>query len=213
MSHRCISAARAQPYRGVPASTQPYRSVHGLDAAATLHDEATFRTRSGGGGGPDHARADDGVLPQRPEGRRRLGGAAAAIKAAQPQQEQHYAAWLASGTVNCQGYEEMASALGLSLDVASGTISYTDAFQAPSLLFELWYCRHGKTTGTTEPGLPGHVDEPSNALNEVGLQQAQDAADKLEALGLDPDLVVLSPLRGRRTPAKLFSREAVVPSG
>ena len=72
VSHRCISAARAQPYRGVPASTHPYRSVHGLDAAATLHDEATFRTRSGGGGGPHHARADDGVLPQRPEGRRRI---------------------------------------------------------------------------------------------------------------------------------------------
>ena len=52
----------------------------------------------------------------------------------------------------------------------------------------------------------GYVDEPSNALNEVGLQQAQDAADKLEALGLDPDLVVLSPLARRRILAKLFSR-------
>jgi broad specificity phosphatase PhoE len=129
----------------------------------------------------------------------------AAIKAAQPQQEQHYAAWLASGTVNCQGYEEMACALGLSLDVASGTISYTDAFQAPSLPFELWYCRHGKTTGNTEPRVyQGYVDEPSNALNEVGLQQAQDAADKLEALGLDPDLVVLSPLARAADTGKAF---------
>ena len=105
----------------------------------------------------------------------------AAIKEAQPDQERHYAAWLASGTVNCQGYEEMAAALGLTLDVASGTISYSSTFKAPSLPFELWYCRHGKTTGNTEPRVyQGYVDEPSNALNEVGLQQAQDAADRVE---------------------------------
>jgi len=119
----------------------------------------------------------------------------AAINAAQPSQETHYAAWLASGTINCGGYEEMAAKLGLSLDVAQGTIAYSSQFKAPSLFFELWYCRHGKTTGNTEPRVyQGYVDEPSNALNEVGLQQAQDATDKLEKLGLDPDLVVLSPL-------------------
>ena len=39
-----------------------------------------------------------------------------------------------------------------------------------------------------------YVDEPENALNEVGLQQAQDAADLLDELGVRPDLVVLSPL-------------------
>ena len=88
----------------------------------------------------------------------------------------------------------MAAALGLSLDASTGTISYSSTFKAPSFPFELWYCRHGKTTGNTEPRVyQGYVDEPSNALNDVGLQQAQDAADKLEALGLDPDLVVLSP--------------------
>ena len=48
------------------------------------------------------------------------------------------------------------------------------------------------------------MDEPSNALNEVGLQQAQDAADKLEALGLDPDLVVLSPLARAADTGKAF---------
>ena len=53
----------------------------------------------------------------------------AAIKQAQPQQEQHYAAWLASGTVNCQGYEEMAAALGLSLDVASGGLAPPSAVE------------------------------------------------------------------------------------
>jgi len=57
------------------------------------------------------------------------------------------------------------------------------------------YVRHGKTTGNTEPRVyQGYVDEPSNALNEVGLGQAEDAADKLDALQLRPDLVVLSPL-------------------
>ena len=40
----------------------------------------------------------------------------------------------------------------------------------------------------------GFVDEPENALNEVGLAQAEEAAERLEALGVAPDLVVLSPL-------------------
>lgn len=38
------------------------------------------------------------------------------------------------------------------------------------------------------------MDEPQNALNEIGLAQAEEAADKLDALGVDPDLIVLSPL-------------------
>merc|ERR1719421_2021804 len=89
----------------------------------------------------------------------------------------------------------MAAALGLTLDVASGTISYSSTFKAPSLPFELWYCRHGKTTGNTEPRVyQGYVDEPSNALNEIGLKQAQDAADLFDGLNLDPELIVLSPL-------------------
>ena len=49
-----------------------------------------------------------------------------------------------------------------------------------SLSYDLMYVRHGKTTGNTEPRVyQGYVDEPSNALNEVGLQQAEDAADKV----------------------------------
>merc|ERR1719247_2163663 len=101
----------------------------------------------------------------------------------------------------------MAAALGLSLDVASGTISYADAFQAPSLPFELWYCRHGKTTGNTEPRVyQGYVDEPNNALNEIGLQQAQDAADKLDKLQLSPDLVILSPLSRAAETGRAFTR-------
>jgi len=59
----------------------------------------------------------------------------------------------------------------------------------------LIYCRHGKTTGNTEPRVyQGFVDEPQNALNDIGIGQAKEAADKLDALSLEPDLVVLSPL-------------------
>ena len=118
----------------------------------------------------------------------------ASIAAAQPAQEENYAYWIQSA-VDAPALEAAAARCGLALDVARGVVSYAPGFRAPELDFELWYCRHGKTTGNTEPRVyQGYVDEPSNALNEVGLQQAQDAADKLEALGLDPDLVVLSPL-------------------
>ena len=100
---------------------------------------------------------------------------------------------------------ERALGHGLSLDVSTGTISYSSTFKAPSLPFELWYCRHGKTTGNTEPRVyQGYVDEPSNALNEIGLRQAEDAARKLEALGLEPDLVVLSPLARAADTGKAF---------
>ncbi|KAH8073564.1 Histidine phosphatase [Aureococcus anophagefferens] len=119
----------------------------------------------------------------------------AEIKAAQAKQQAHYANWLASGTVNCGALEETAASLGLSLDVATGRISYAPTFQKPDLGAELWYCRHGKTGGNTEPrAYQGYVDEPHNALNAIGKQQAEDAADKLETLGVKPDLVVLSPL-------------------
>jgi len=86
--------------------------------------------------------------------------------------------------------------LGLELDLKGGQISYgPDGALDPQLSFDLMYVRHGKTTGNTEPRVyQGYVDEPSNALNEIGLGQAQDAADKLDALELSPNLVVLSPL-------------------
>jgi broad specificity phosphatase PhoE len=200
-------AARAQPLPERPASTR--RSPTAAFTASTRRRLCTtrrpFLLAAVAAAGPTTRALTMASYRNGPKVADGLEERYAAIKAAQPQQEQHYAAWLASGTVNCQGYEEMASALGLALDVASGTISYTDAFQAPSLPFELWYCRHGKTTGNTEPRVyQGYVDEPSNALNEVGLQQAQDAADKLEALGLDPDLVVLSPLARAADTGKAF---------
>jgi len=126
------------------------------------------------------------------------------IKLAQPQQQAKYAAWLKSGAVDAAALSKACNKLGLNLDVAGGQISYKDGPASArfgggpgggKLSYDLMYVRHGKTTGNTEPRVyQGYVDEPSNALNEIGLAQAEEAADKLEALHLSPDLVVLSPL-------------------
>jgi len=121
----------------------------------------------------------------------------AEIAAAQSQQEQKYAEWIATSEVDGEALRASASSLGLDLDIAAGTIKYASDFESKRLplCFDFVYCRHGKTTGNTEPRVyQGYVDEPSNALNEVGIAQAQDAADKLDALALDPALIVLSPL-------------------
>jgi len=121
----------------------------------------------------------------------------AEIAAALPQQEEAYAKWLDSDAVDCAELRETAASLGLKLDTASGTIAYAADFESKRLplCFDFVYCRHGKTMGNTEPRVyQGFVDEPSNALNEIGLAQAEDAADKLDKLALDPDLIVLSPL-------------------
>jgi len=127
----------------------------------------------------------------------------AAIKAALPQQRANYAAWLDSGAVDGAALAAACNSLGLELDLAGGQISYGatgaerggDGTGRPALCYDLLYVRHGKTTGNTEPRVyQGYVDEPSNALNEIGLGQAEEAADKLDALNLSPDLVILSPL-------------------
>ena len=52
----------------------------------------------------------------------------------------------------------------------------------------------------------GCVDEPSNSLNEIGLAQAEKAADKLDALALSPDLIVLSPLSRAAETGRAFLR-------
>ena len=117
------------------------------------------------------------------------------IAAALPQQEKAYAEWIKSQ--DCDGLSKTAASLGLALDAAGGQVFYADDFESKrvQLCFDFVYCRHGKTTGNTEPRVyQGYVDEPSNALNEIGLAQAQEAADKLDDLKLDPDLIVLSPL-------------------
>jgi len=121
----------------------------------------------------------------------------AAIAAAQPRQQAAYEAWVASDSVDGPALQVKAAALGLTLDLVGGQVAYAPDFEAKRLplCFDFVYCRHGKTTGNTEPRVyQGYVDEPENALNDIGLAQAQEAADKLDALRLDPDLVVLSPL-------------------
>jgi len=117
----------------------------------------------------------------------------AAIAEAQPEQQAAYSSWI--GGVDTEAEAAAAAAAGCILDVGSGTLTYAADFAPPELCFDLLYCRHGKTTGNTEPRVyQGFVDEPENALNEVGLAQAEEAAERLEALGVAPDLVVLSPL-------------------
>ena len=101
------------------------------------------------------------------------------IASAQPRQQEAYTAWLKSGKVDGSALIAKAEALGLTLDLATGQIKYAPDFtsRCQKLCFDLIYCRHGKTTGNTEPRVyQGYVDEPSNALNEIGLAQAQEAA-------------------------------------
>lgn len=122
----------------------------------------------------------------------------AQIKGAGAAQQANYEAFLAGLSDDDKArFVDGAAALGIAVDLESGHISYAKDFEAKRLRlnFNLLYCRHGKTTGNTEPRVyQGFVDEPENALNEVGLGQAEAAADKLDALGVSPDLIVLSPL-------------------
>ena len=120
----------------------------------------------------------------------------AAIAAALPRQRAAYTEWVASDAVDGPALTAAASAVGIHLDVAGGQISYAPDFEQKRvpLTFDLIYCRHGKTTGNTEPRVyQGFVDEAQNALNEIGLQQAEDAADAMDALDPSPSLVVPKP--------------------
>jgi len=140
----------------------------------------------------------------------------ATIAAAQPQQQAKYDAWIASGEVDEAALASQAGAVGIMVDVRSGHIAYAAEFDAKRLplCFDLLYCRHGKTTGNTEPRVyQGYVDEPNNALNEIGKGQAEDAADKLDGMKLSPDLVVLSPLsRAANTGRAYVNRHAELAS-
>jgi broad specificity phosphatase PhoE len=132
------------------------------------------------------------------------------IQAEQPQQELAYAKFIEGLDASIKkSWEQQAACLGISLDVSSGHISYAPEFASKrlELSFDLMYVRHGKTTGNTEPRVyQGFVDEPNNALNSIGLQQAEDAADKLGAMGLKPDLVILSPLARAKDTGEAFIR-------
>ena len=116
-----------------------------------------------------------------------------AIAAAQPLQQRNYEAWLEAGAVNAKTLNSEAAAMGLELDITTGALKYSNGPQGArfgngeralgALCYDLLYVRHGKTEGNTEPRVfQGYVDELSNTLNEVGLRQAQDAADKVRRL-------------------------------
>ena len=115
---------------------------------------------------PSHHRALAGM------GTEGLDARYAAIAAALPAQRAAYAQWLRAGGLDQPAMQEMAEACGLSVDIEGGQVAYAADFEAKrvELAFDLLYCRHGKTTGNTEPRVyQGFVDEPNNALNEIGL--------------------------------------------
>ena len=77
----------------------------------------------------------------------------AAIASAQPAQQRAYEAWVASGGLVAEEQVSRGAELGIAVDVPGGQISYADDFEQKRvrLNFDLIYCRHGKTTGNTEP--------------------------------------------------------------
>ena len=105
----------------------------------------------------------------------RLAARYAEIAAAQPAQEAAFARFVEE--TGASRYASEAAAMGLTLDVATGHLGYAPGFAVMPLSFDLLYCRHGKTTGNTEPRVyQGYVDEPQNSLNEIGLKQAKHRA-------------------------------------
>ncbi|CEL99898.1 unnamed protein product [Vitrella brassicaformis CCMP3155] len=140
------------------------------------------------------------------------------IKAAMPQQRQNYDKWLLTLPDDLKkSLVGDLEAIGLSLDVASGRVSYMPSFEPVKLPYELCYIRHGKTEGNTEPRIyQGQVDYPENQINEIGIQQAEEAADKMEAeyqKGWKPDLIVYSPLgRAKHTGEAFAKRHPDIPT-
>ncbi|KAH8085635.1 Histidine phosphatase [Aureococcus anophagefferens] len=108
----------------------------------------------------------------------------------------------AVGEKTAEGLEEIYASIAAAQPAQEENYAYwiQSAVDAPAL--EAAAARCGLTLDVAR-GV-GYVDEPSNALNEIGLQQAEDAAQKLEALGLEPDLVVLSPLARAADTGKAF---------
>lgn len=107
------------------------------------------------------------------------------------EQKANYLSWLANGEVNLPVLQRKATELGLALDGITGQIRYVKGPNGSRLgcsgtfSYSLMYVRHGKTEGNTEPRVfQGFVDEPSNHLNEIGLAQAECAADKVQPLEL-----------------------------
>ena len=65
----------------------------------------------------------------------------------------------------------------------------------------LYLVRHGETSYNAARRIQGSVDIP---LNERGIQQAEEAAEKLASLGVDA--IVSSPMRRARQTAEIIAR-------
>lgn len=119
------------------------------------------------------------------------------IKNCLDDQRANFKKWLSSQ--NPQFLDDLKAKLDilkLSVDFTTGKLSYNSDFVPVHINYSLCYIRHGKTDGNTEPRVyQGQVDYPNNALVDIGVQQADSAADLLLASPFHPPhLVILSPL-------------------
>ncbi|OEH75207.1 mannitol-1-phosphatase [Cyclospora cayetanensis] len=135
----------------------------------------------------------------------------ATIRESQLNQRENYVKFLQdAGKDQIAKWQQLASEIGIGLDVQSGRIRYKDTFEPLDLHMEVCYIRHGKTEGNTEPRVyQGQVDYQNNQLNNIGLEQAATAAERLEKFVHDgewslPDLVVSSPLQRAQKTALPF---------
>lgn len=103
--------------------------------------------------------------------------------------------------VNLMEMSSHLSLLGFKLFPIEGRLRYDlTTFKPLDLCYDICYIRHGKTEGNTEPRIyQGQVDYLANFLNEIGLKQAQDAAEKLKQLQVNgqpwtPQVLFSSPL-------------------
>lgn len=133
------------------------------------------------------------------------------IKKQIPAQEQSYGKFIKQvGKEQINKWKQIADELKIELDVDTGKIKYAKDFEPLHPQVEICYVRHGKTEGNTEPRVfQGMVDYPDNQLNEIGEEQAIEAAKKLEKMISDnewelPDLIVSSPLQRAQHTAKPF---------
>lgn len=152
----------------------------------------------GAGAGATAGKTPDVVLEER----------YAAIASKRDVQFAKYTEWVSGlSDVERKSIVEGGSSLGIDVDVASGHIRTSSDFEAkrPRLCFDLVYCRHGKTGGNTEPRVyQGFVDEPMNALNDVGKGQAQVAAERMRDLQIKVDLIIMSPLARAKSTGQAF---------
>ena len=68
---------------------------------------------------------------------------------------------------------------------------------------ELYFLRHGKAT---EPGGSGSSDDFSRPLTERGIEELETEAAAFELLGLEPDVILTSPLIRAKQTAEIIAK-------